>query len=187
MEVVQVVLGGVVAAAVSAAVTWWNQSRERRQRQQLLRQELEHQTRDALRQTYAQLLAAQRRSREASVQLATAGGVDGNGELAEAAIAAHAEFIDRYHQLNLDSSRDMWLEARGLRDILDKMLEFAQAGRAAECGSLVETARDARQNLERSFRERLGYQAHQKRRLLGKYDKVERSPTTRSKPQSGAT
>lgn len=33
-------------------------------------------------------------------------------------------------------------------------------------------ARDARQNLERSFRERLGYKAHQKRNDLGRYDKI---------------
>jgi hypothetical protein len=174
MEVFQVVLGGVVAAIVSASVTLWNQSRERRQRSELVQRDLEHQTREALRHTYAQLLVVQRKSREASVQLAAAGGAPGNGNLADPAIAAHAEFIDLYHQLNLDSSPEMWFEARGLRDILDKMLEFAQAGQADECRSLVKVARSARQNLERSFRERLGYVAHQSRRPLGEYDKIER-------------
>src|SRR5216683_2080061 len=167
----QVILGGVVAAAIAALVALWTQSRDRRQRNALLQVELEHQTRDVLRQTYAQLLEAQRRSREASLQLAEAGGAAVDSQLANAAVVAHSEFIDWYHRLNLDSTREMWLEVRGLRDILDAMLRLGHEGQRQECQSLVELARDARQNLERSFRQRLGYVGHQERRSLGKFDK----------------
>ena len=167
------VVAALVAAIVSALVSLWNQARDRRQRDELLQKELEHQTREALRNTYGLLLTAQRRSRELSLRLAeAAGATTEDGNLAENAIAAHAEFIDRYHQLNLDSSRDMWLEVRGLRDVLDRMLEEARAGHTVECSKLAKTARDARQNLERSFRQRLGYEAHQQRRPLGTFDKV---------------
>ncbi len=166
------VVAAVVAAVVSAVVTLWTQARHRSQRDRLLQKELEHQTREALRNMYGLLLRAQRRSRELSIRLADAGGAAAEGNLAESAVAAHDEFIDLYHQLNLDSSRDMWLEVRGLRNVLDKMLEEGQAGHAVECRSLADTARDARQNLERSFRERLGYQALQQRRPLGTFDKV---------------
>ena len=178
--VVQVVLGGVVAAAISALVTLWTQSRQGRQGKELLQREIEHQTRDVLRQTYAQLLVAQRGSREASVRLAEAGGAANDAQLAEGAIAAHSKFIDCYHQFNLDSTREMWLEARGLRDVLDAMLELATEGDTLGCKRLVKIARDARQNVERRLRERLGYESLQTRRSLGKYDKVEQGHQTQT-------
>lgn len=65
----------------------------------------------------------------------------------------------------------MWEEVRGLRDVLDHMLVSAQEGNKGECEDLAELARDARQNLERSFRDRLGYEPLQERRPLGDYDK----------------
>jgi hypothetical protein len=168
---VEVVLGGVVAALVAAGVTVLTQRWELRHRAGLLQRELEHQTRDALRQTYARLLVTQRKAREVSVRLAEAGGEKASPELAVAAVAAHAEFINAYHQLNLDSTRSMWCDARGLRDVLDDMLDLARRGQAAECRAAVKLARHARQNLERSFRMRLGYAPHQERQPLGKYDK----------------
>src|SRR5438874_11268879 len=122
------VIAAVVSAVVSAGVSLWTQARERRQRNELLQKELEHQTLETLRRTYGQLLIAQRRSRELSVRLAEAGGTPSEANLAAAATAAHSEFIDFYHQLNLDSSRDMWFEVRGLRHVLDKMLDEARAG-----------------------------------------------------------
>jgi hypothetical protein len=171
---VEALLGGLAAAAVAALValgtSWW----DRRQRDKLLSRELEHQARAALRKSYAALLVTQRRSRELSRQLAEAGGATTiNSKLAEAARAAHDEFIDSYHQLNLDSSPPMWLEVRGLRHVLDEMLEFADKGRVEDFRKSVDVARDARQNLERSFRERLGYAPLQPRRNLGRYDKVD--------------
>jgi hypothetical protein len=66
----------------------------------------------------------------------------------------------------------MWRDLRGLRSVLDDMLEYAQAGAGEECDALVRTAKWARQNLERSFRLRLGNEPLQKRRNLGKYDKA---------------
>jgi hypothetical protein len=172
----EVAVGGVIAAVVAGVVSLWTQLRERRQRSELLQKELEHQTRETLRRAYAQLLTAQRRSRELSLRLAEAGGNDADANLAETAAAAHDEFIDCYHQLNLDSSPDMWLEVRGLRHVLDTMLEKGRTGDAAECQTLFQTARDARQNLERSFRKRLGHEALQPRRPLGPFDKVIRAP-----------
>jgi hypothetical protein len=182
---VEVALGGVVAAVVAGLVTLWTQRRQRAAGRALLNRELEHQTREALRRTYAELLVAQRRSREASLRLAEAGGAAAAEPLAAEAVAAHAEFIDRYHQLNLDSSREMWLEARGLRDVLGRMLELGRAGRTAECKRVAKVARDARQNLERSFRNRLGYEGHQARRKLGKFDKVDRVTRSSRSPVPG--
>jgi hypothetical protein len=176
------VIAAVVAAVVSAGVSLWTRARERRQRSELLQKELEHQTNEILRRAYAQLLTAQRRSRELSIRLAEGGGSAADATLAGMAIAAHDDFIDCYHQLNLDSTPEMWLEVRGLRHVLDKMLEKAQAGDAAECRILVQTARDARQNLERTFRERLGHEALQARHPLGSYDKVMRAGKPNSEP-----
>ncbi|MFI6437280.1 hypothetical protein [Streptomyces sp. NPDC050759] len=133
--------------------------------------ELEHQTRAALRATYSQLLVAQRRSRQASAQLAQAGGEKSAPELATKAGTAHDEFISLYHSLNLDASKQMWLDVRGLRKILDAMLERARRGDAAGCAKLVGKARAARQNLERSFRDRLGHEPLQERKALGEYDR----------------
>lgn len=133
--------------------------------------ELEHQTRVALRTTYSQLLVAQRHSRQASVQLAQAGGESSDPDLAKAAGAAHDEFINHYHGLNLDASAEMWRDARGLRKILDDMLNSARSGDAPGCEQLAGHARAARQNLERSFRVRLGHEPLQERRDLGKYDR----------------
>lgn len=138
-------------------------------RQQLA--EHNFQSRSALRESYARLLVAQRRSREASVALAAA-----TGDLRDAALRtageAHDEFIDEYHRLALDADRPMWKELRGLRVVLDDMLERAREGDAQVCQELTKTARRARQNLERSFRMRLGHEPLQERRPLGSYDKM---------------
>jgi gas vesicle protein len=146
-------------------------SRELDQREAHLQRELEHQTREALRQGYTELLVSQRRCREACLRLAEAGGAERSSDLAAEATAAHDAFLDAYHLLNLDSTTEMWQEVRGLRDVLDQMLDYAKAGR--DVVNLGDLARDARQNIERRFRERLGHQPHQKRRPLGVYDKVE--------------
>jgi hypothetical protein len=133
--------------------------------------DLEYQTRAALRETYAQLLVAQRRSRQASAEFAKSGGESGSQEPGKLAETAHAEFIDLYHRLNLDATQEMWLDARGLRHVLDDMLRFGREGNSQKCDELMQLARSARQNLERSFRIRLKYDPLQKRRDLGTYDK----------------
>lgn len=76
--------------------------------------------------------------------LAQTGGTD--PDLAKQAIAAHDEFIDSYHHLNLDVSDQMWRDVQGLRHTLDDMLELALAGEATGCEDLVELARSVRQN-----------------------------------------
>jgi hypothetical protein len=152
-------------------LTFDQRDRELLQREVLLRRELEYQTRDTLRQSYRELLESQRRCRQACQRLASVGGADRDADLAAEAAAAHDKFIDAYHALNLDSTDDMWKEVRGLRHVLDHMLEYATAG--SNVNNLGELARDARQNLERTFRERLEQEPHQTRRPLGKpYDKV---------------
>ncbi|GAA3117094.1 hypothetical protein GCM10010449_44030 [Streptomyces rectiviolaceus] len=149
------------------------------------RYELEHQTRTSLRTTYTNLLVAQRRSRQLSVMLAQTGGQATNPDLAKQAIAAHDEFIDSYHALNLDVSKQMWRDVCRLRNILDDMLELALEGEARGCADLVDVARAARQNLERSFRARLRHSVLQRRKPLGGYDAPRReappgaSPPTR--------
>jgi hypothetical protein len=66
----------------------------------------------------------------------------------------------------------MWDEARGLRHALDNTLKFERAGRAVD--EPVEIAREARQNPERRFRERLDHSPHQEHQPLGKpYDRVQ--------------
>jgi hypothetical protein len=138
------------------------------------RYELEHQTRGALRETYAQLLVAQRRLREACLDLAREGGAEGSADLQQKATSTLAEFIDAYHRLNLDASRDMWKDARGLRHVLEDMLKHAEKGDLERCEDLKREARHARQNLERSFRIRLSHKPLQKRRLLAQpYEKHE--------------
>lgn len=135
--------------------------------------EFEHQTRAALRETYAQFLVAQRRSREASLALARSGSAPGNENMAEQALQAYNEFIDCYHRLNLDATREMWIDARRLRKILEDMLECAQQGNAKECERLIEFARHARQNLENTFRSRLRYEPFdplQTHKKLGIYE-----------------
>jgi len=120
--------------------------------------EFEHQTRAALRETYAQFLIAQRRSREASLTLAKSSSAPGNEDLEKQALKAYDEFVDLYHRLNLDASREMWIDARRLEAILKDMLGCAQQGNAQKCEELKEVARHARQNLENSFRRRLRYE-----------------------------
>jgi hypothetical protein len=181
----EVLLGGVVAAGVGALVTWWTQRRQLEHQTREQERQLEHETREALRRTYAELLVAQRRSREGSLRLAEASGGPGREELARNAIAARHEFIDRYHELNLDSTREIWLEARGLRDVLGDMLKAANEGDNEECQRLGKVARKARQNLERSLRIRLGHEVHQRRRNLGEYDKVEVEPNKPGGERSG--
>ena len=154
-------------------LTFDQRDRELGQREALLERELEFQTREALRQGFRQLLESQRRCRQACLRLAKVGGAEHGTDLAAEATAAHDTFIDDYHALNLDSTENMWKEVRGLRDVLDDMLEYATAGRSVD--KLGQLALDARQNLERIFRERLDHQPHQRRRPLGKpYDKVVR-------------
>lgn len=55
--------------------------------------ELEYQTRAALRETYAQLLIAQRRSRQASAKVEQAGIGKADESLTNDAVSAHDEFI----------------------------------------------------------------------------------------------
>ncbi|MCA1698461.1 MAG: hypothetical protein LC790_05965 [Actinobacteria bacterium] len=178
---------GLVAGVVAFLATLLTQFLTQRHQLDLLTRELEHQTRAALRDTYNKLLVVQRRSRETSLALARrTGGADAadrNRALASQATAAHEAFVEHYHQLNLDASPEMWIEARGLRDVLDKMLELAlgaDAGEPAtrpevnEVEALAALARDARQNLERSFRSRLGHPTLQRRNKLCEYDKISR-------------
>lgn len=76
--------------------------------------DLEYQTRATLRETYAHLLVAQRHSRQASVRLAEAGGAKADEALKNETTAAHDEFTSLYHRLSLDSSPEMWRDARAL-------------------------------------------------------------------------
>jgi hypothetical protein len=175
----------LVSIVATIAVRWYDnraevlrQGARQLHEEQLQKQALEHESSSALRDTYAQLLVAQRRTRQASVLLAEAGGVKVNESLANSATLAHDEFIDLYHRLSLDASREMWLEARSLRDILDKMLEHGRNGNRTECEGLVKTARSARQNLERSFRVQLLHEPLQRRKTLGEYDKSENVGST---------
>jgi hypothetical protein len=168
-------VGGVAAYLVKR---YENRAAERRRRdeelhdQRMQDQQLEYQTRATLRETYARLLVAQRTSRQASLRLGEEVASAQQSPSKEAAVAAHDEFIDLYHRLNLDVDDEMWREARSLRKILDDLLAAALRGEVEKCRLLIDTARDARQNLERSFRIRLGYTPLQKRRCLGKYDKA---------------
>jgi hypothetical protein len=101
-------------------------------------------------------LAAQRRSRQASLGLAHSGGATPlTGPTAQVAIAAHDAFVDQYHVLNLDVSPELWSDVVVLREILDDMLWLACQGRAKDCDELRDVARDARQNLEGRFRKEL--------------------------------
>lgn len=160
----QVLITAVLVAGIAAYV--------------VKRYELEHQTRAALRETYADLLAAQRRSREASIELARAGGAAHREELETTATNALADFLDAYHRLNLDATDEMWRDARGLRDVLEDMLKSSKRGDTKETEGLKTVARKARQNLERSFRMRLGHRPLQSRRTLpDPYDKQRRGST----------
>ena len=163
---------GLVAGGVAAVVTLLVQFLTQRHETNLLNRELEHQTRAALRGTYYKLLVTQRRSRDASLHLAEQGGERNAPEATESATLAHSAFIEHYHRLNLDADERMWVEVRGLRDLLDDLLKAAREGDAAEAKRLFKLARKARQNLERSFRTRLGYEVFRARKPLGDYDKV---------------
>ena len=163
-----------------------NRRREAEKREENLRQEaarhhnerlqfrqFEHQTRAALRETYAQFLIAQRRSREASLTLAKSGSTPEREYMDQQALKAYDEFIDFYHRLNLDATREMWIDARRLRKILEDMLKYAQQGNTEECDRLKGFARHARQNLENTFRNRLRYEPFdplQPHKNLGIYD-----------------
>jgi hypothetical protein len=137
-----------------------------------LEQEHEFQSRQALRESYARLLVVQRRSRQSSLGLARARNDQRERALIQA-IQAHDEFIDEYHRLALDSNQTMWRELRRLRKVLDAMCQYAKEGDDAKCQSLSDAARHTRQNLERSFRERLGYAPLQDRKPLDEeYDKL---------------
>jgi transcriptional regulator GlxA family with amidase domain len=92
--------------------------------------------------------------------------------LASAAKDAHDRFIDEYHRLALDADRSMWLELRGLRSVLDDMHAHAEKGESQACEGLVKSARATRQNLERSFRARLGHEPLQERKATQGYDKT---------------
>lgn len=65
-------------------------------------------------------------------------------------------------------------DARGLRHVLTRMRDKARQGESRECELLRDVAVDARQNLERSFRIRLGLDPLQKRNDLGEFDKLEK-------------
>lgn len=168
--------GGLAAAFVSLFATVWTNKKLRRSNENMVARELEHRTRALLRDTYSKVLTAQRRAREEALRLAKEGG-GGASELAGAARTAHDVFIDQYHQLNIDASPEMWLEARALRHVLDDLLESAVAGDYTKCRELSAYARKARQNLERSFRLELNYeQLHERRSLPAKYDKQSKPP-----------
>ncbi|MEU6882918.1 hypothetical protein [Streptomyces sp. NPDC046712] len=156
----------------------------------LKKRDLEHQNRTALRETYAQLLVAQRRSREASVQLAefrkpwrrrlrrrlpAIARSTADVDLEEKVQLTHDEFIETYHRLNLDADEQMWRDVRALREVLDHMRDLGKKGEAKQCRALRKTdARNARQNLERSFRVLLDHDPLQDRKPInGKYDKGE--------------
>jgi hypothetical protein len=145
----------------------FDQQHDERQQQS----EHEFQTRKALREAYARLLIAQRQSRQASIALSATKDPE-RDEALIAARRAHDHFIDEYHNLALDADRPVWLELRALRHVLDDMLEDAEAGDAEGCNSRVQIARAARQNLERTLRQRLGHKALQSRKDLGQYDKT---------------
>lgn len=144
---------------------------DQRHEEELQERLLEHQAREALRKTYSQLLRSQRRSRELSLELSLAGGASANPDLAAKAKEAHSEFIGDYHALNLDVSLEMWKEARDLRDVLSQMLVASQEGDRVGCENLAKDARSARQNLERSFRIRLGYAPLRETRKRLEYSK----------------
>jgi hypothetical protein len=105
------------------------------------------------------------------VELARAGGSTAEAELAEAE-SALAEFMGSYHLLNLDADRTLWLEARGLRSILEALLKAGKEGNMREAMRLGELARAGRQNLERGLRRQLGHEPLQDRRNLEEHDKV---------------
>ena len=166
---------GLIAGIVAFVATLLTQFLTQRHQKNLLNRELEYQTRAALRQTYDRLLVAQRRSREASLRLAEARQIAKSAKkrLEAEATQTHTVFIEHYHQLNLDASPEMWVEARTLRHVLDGLLKAARKGHATKAADLAEDARNARQNLERSFRTRLGYDALQCRQpIAAKYDKL---------------
>jgi hypothetical protein len=130
------------------------------------RQEQEFQSRKSLREAYASLLVMQRRSRQASLALSKAVG-EARPQADDAAVDAHNDFLDEYHRLALDADRDMWVELRHLRKALDVMLLWAREGDTARCEDLYESARAARQNLERQFRLRLHHSELQKPKSVG--------------------
>lgn len=169
-----VFVGGIATLLVKSQE---DRAASRRQESEKLHEEglqarqLEHQTLQALRENYKALLVAQRQAREAALELADAGGSSQDGDLAGAATMAHATFIDLYHSLDLDASRNMWKDARALRHILDDMLAESRGGNRERCEELYSLARLARQNLEQSFRSRLGHERLQNRNDLGDYAK----------------
>lgn len=131
----------------------------------------EFQTRSTLRDSYASLLVVQRASREASRRLASSSGEE-RARALKSAKSAHTSFIDQYHRLALDADEPMWLDMRSLRHILDDMLKYANLGNVANCERLAELAKHARQNLEQSFRTRLGHKPLQDRKDVGGYFKT---------------
>lgn len=139
----------------------------------------EFQERAALRDAYAQLLVAQRRSRQTSLALAAASD-ETRATLRQAAREAHDQFIDEYHRLALDADRSMWLDLRELRKALDDMLTTAEEGDLQACTRLVGTARARRQNLERSFRVRLGHEPLQDRKQTRDWHKTSPAAIRRS-------
>jgi hypothetical protein len=169
------VLAGLVAGIVAFVSRLVTQHWSQQHQEQLQNKELEHQTRAALRETYDRLLVAQRRSRTASMELAHADGASDSEarRLDDEAAAAHAAFIEQYHLLNLDATPEVWIEARGLRHVLDNLVKAGRARRVDEAERLEKLARRARQNLERSLRSRLGQDVLQLRNPLGEpYDKI---------------
>jgi hypothetical protein len=181
---------GLVAGIIAFAATLVTHFLTRGVQRNLLDRELEHQTRAALRQTYDKMLVSQRRSREASLRLLQwadgTEGAPGYETLVEDATAAHAAFLEHYHQLNLDASPEMWIEARGLRHVLDDMLKTAQEHQTADAQHLSDLARDARQNLEGSFRLRLGYEVLQERKgLPHPYDKMSELEALKERSKAG--
>jgi hypothetical protein len=174
----QTIGAGIISAVVSAVFTAGLvgivaarfihriESRDTDRRHQ---ESLDQSTRAVLRDAYGQLLVVQRRSREASLKLAKAES-DARAAADAELVTAYAEFIDQYHRVSLDASKEMWRDLRKLRRVLGSMKRAARRAEVGRCDELFELARDARQNLEGTFREELGHERLLPRRPLGKYD-----------------
>ncbi|MEO6700978.1 MAG: hypothetical protein ABI140_05185 [Jatrophihabitantaceae bacterium] len=181
LSFVQTIGAGVISAVASALFTAgfvgivaarFIHRIETRDADRRHREGLSHQTRAVLRDAYAQLLVAQRRTREASLRLARAQGaarVEADLEV----VNAYAQFIDQYHRVSLDASKELWRDLRKLRRVLGAMKRAARRADVERCDELFELARDARQNLEDTFRIELGHERlHARRNPLGRYDNV---------------
>ncbi len=137
------------------------------EREALQNRDLEHQTRTVLRESYTDLLRAQRDLREKCLMLAARP----DDDLARSTHDAMAEFIIAYHRINLDAPEELWKDLRVLRGVLEEMEKAAAAGDVRRCDNLSADARRARQNVERQFRHRLGHRPFRDWKTLKSYEK----------------